>query len=140
MKKHYISISIIAIIFFSFILYKNFISNNEFKEKKTIQVDGKYNIGKRIYEKYCSSCHDKKMIEYATAPPLGGITKRRNKEWLYSYTRNSYQMYKDGDSIAIKLRSENFGLMTSFPMLNNNKLDAVYYYIEKEYKKNKNTE
>ncbi len=51
MKKHYISISIIAIIFFSFILYKNFISNNEFKEKKTIQVDGKYNIGKRIYEK-----------------------------------------------------------------------------------------
>jgi hypothetical protein len=59
---------------------------------------------------------------------------------LYSYTINSYQMYKDGDSIAIKLRSENFGLMTSFPMLNNNKLDAVYYYIEKEYEKNKNTE
>ncbi len=139
MKKHYISISIIAIIFFSFILYKSFISNNEFKEK-TIQVDGKYNIGKRIYEKYCINCHDKKMIEYATAPPLGGITKRRNKEWLYSYTRNSDQMYKDGDSIAIKLRSENFGLMTNFPMLNNNKLDAVYYYIEKEYKKNKNTE
>lgn len=136
MKKRYIFISIITTLLTSVVLYKNLSYNTELQKIKSVQVDRKYNRGKQIYTKYCVSCHDRKMIEYATAPALGGITKRRNKKWLYNYTRNSYQMYKEGDSIAQKLRDENFGLMTSFLMLNDEKLDALYCFIEKEYQKN----
>ena len=46
-------------------------------------------------------------------------------------------MYEQGDTIAVKLRADNGGLMTSFPFLDDTKLDALYYYIEKEYAKNK---
>lgn len=101
------------------------------------QVDRKYILGKRLYQKNCVSCHDSQMTDYATAPPLGGISKRRELRWLYSYTRNSVKMYEQGDTIAVKLRADNGGLMTSFPFLDDTKLDALYYYIEKEYAKNK---
>ena len=136
MKKKHIYISIFAITVIAIIIFIKYISNANFEEIKSVQVDGKYNLGKRIYEKDCVSCHDKKMIDYSTAPPLGGITKLREKNWLYNYTRNSSKMFSEGDKIALKLKSENFGLMPSFTNLNDIKLDAVYYYIEKEYAKN----
>ena len=137
MKRKYIYISFFAIAMIITIISVKSTFYSVPNKMKTSQVDGKYNLGKRIYEKDCASCHDKKMIEYATAPPLGRITKLREKNWLYNYTRNSSKMHSDGDTIALKLRSENFGLMPSFPNLNDTKLDAVYYYIEKEYQKNK---
>ena len=46
------------------------------------------------------------MVHISTAPPLGGITKRRTKEWLYKYTKNSSKMFVEGDSIAIALRNQ----------------------------------
>ena len=134
-KNTYISIFIVlGFITMIYFVYKHHNNSNAIK---STQVDRKYILGKRIFEKNCVSCHDKKMVEYATAPALGGITKLREKKWLYNYTRNSNKMYEDGDIIAVKLRSENFGLMTSFPNLDDTKLEAVYYYIEMEYEKNK---
>ena len=47
------------------------------------------------------------------------------------------KMFNEKDLIAVKLRSQNFGLMPNFQMLNNEDLDATYYYIEKEFEKNK---
>ena len=129
MRKKIVFISIVIFIVAG--LYINSIFQRNSDKVNSVQIDVKYKLGKRIYERNCISCHDAKMIEYSTAPPLGGITKRREKKWLYNYTRNSVKMFNDGDTIAIKLRSENFGLMTSFPNLNEEKLDAVYYYIEK---------
>ena len=74
-----------------------------------------------------------------TAPALGGVTKRRNKRWLYNYTRGSIDMFKKGDSIAIVLRNQGWALMNSFPQLTDTDLDALYYYIEKRYEMTKKT-
>ena len=73
------------------------------------------------------------MDKIATAPALGGITKRREKRWLYKYTRNSLRMYKIGDAIAKELRDQNWGLMPAFPNLSDDDLDATYYFVEKRY-------
>ena len=70
MKKTYIIISLFTVIIFVVILYKQSTSNYSPKTK-LLQTDEKYNRGKQVYEKNCVSCHDKKMTEYATAPPLG---------------------------------------------------------------------
>lgn len=92
-----------------------------------------YLRGEQLFENNCSYCHYKGMDKVMTAPALGGITKKRDKRWLYRYTRNSIGMYKSGDSIAKQLRSENWGLMPSFPQLNNTALEAIYYYVEQRY-------
>lgn len=73
------------------------------------------------------------MDRDATAPALGGITKRREKKWLYQYTKNSFEMYRNGDSIALDLRNQGWALMTSFPDMKDSELDAIYYFIEKRY-------
>lgn len=92
-----------------------------------------FNRGKSLFIKNCIGCHYIGMDKVATAPALGGITKIRTKDWLYRYTRNSYQMFIDGDSIAVKNREKNWGLMFSFPKLTDSDLEAIYYFIEKNH-------
>ncbi|MEN2398557.1 cytochrome c [Flavobacterium sp. MC2016-06] len=99
--------------------------------------DENYNRGQVIFKRDCAACHSIEMDLISTAPALGGITKRRKKEWLYSYTRNSYKMFIEGDSIAKDLRSQNWGLMSGFPKLSNKDLDAIYYFVEKKYEAKK---
>lgn len=101
------------------------------------QTDPIYTKGRNIFKKECSSCHYIGMDQIATAPALGGITKLREKKWLYNYTRYSYQMYERGDKIAKEIRAQGWGLMTSFPYLTNTDLDAVYYFVEKRYEMSK---
>lgn len=101
------------------------------------KTDLLYTKGQKIFKKECSACHYIGMDKIATAPALGGITKLRKKEWLYKYTRYSYQMYEQGDKIAKEIRSQGWGLMTSFPYLTDSDLDAVYYFVEKRYEMSK---
>jgi mono/diheme cytochrome c family protein len=97
------------------------------------QQDRVYLKGARLFERHCAACHPSQVHLAGTGPALGGITERRNKTWLYRYTRTSYRMYEAGDSIAISLRGKGWGLMPAFPMLNNPDLDAIYYFVEKQY-------
>jgi mono/diheme cytochrome c family protein len=102
-------------------------------QKATTVQNELYLKGEKLFENNCSSCHYIGMDKVMTAPALGGITKRRDKRWLYRYTRNSYGMHKSGDSIAKQLRSQEWGLMPSFPQLNNIQLEAIYYFVEQRY-------
>lgn len=105
--------------------------------KKTIKTDPLYTKGQNIFKRDCASCHYIGMNKIATAPALGGITKLRKKDWLYSYTRNSYKMFEQGDKIAKENISKGWGLMTAFPNLTNSDLDALYYFVEKRYEMSK---
>ncbi|WP_298518174.1 cytochrome c [uncultured Kordia sp.] len=98
-----------------------------------IQQDTMFTYGKALFKENCRACHSQDMIRTSTAPPLGGVTKKRNKEWLYKFTKNSLKMYKEGDSLAVAIGDEYWGLMTSFPMLADKDLDKIYYYVEKRY-------
>ncbi|MRX67518.1 Cytochrome c [Flavobacterium resistens] len=114
---------------------KIYLQENYIKIDKT---DPLYTKGRNIFKRDCAACHYIGMDLLGTAPPLGGITKLRKKDWLYKYTRNSYQMYEQGDKIAKEIRSKkSWGLMTSFPNLTDSDLDAIYYFVEKRYEMTK---
>ena len=103
------------------------------KKIEPSQIDEKYEEGRSLFLVNCASCHSTQMDKIMTGPALGGITKRRDVNWLYNYTRNSIEMYKSGDSIAVELRNQGWALMTSFPNLTDNELDKLYYFVEKKY-------
>lgn len=98
-----------------------------------IQQDVNFNQGKALFKANCKGCHAEDMVRRLTAPPLGGITKKRNKDWLYKFTKNSLKMYKEGDSLAVAIGDKYLGWMTSFPSLSDADLDRLYYYVEKRY-------
>ncbi|WP_422107787.1 c-type cytochrome [Winogradskyella sp.] len=102
------------------------------------QQSESFEKGKALFEKNCVACHYIGMDKIATAPALGGITKRRDKEWLYDYTRNSIGMFKNGDSIAIELRNQGWALMNSFPNLTDKNLDNIYHFVEMQFELTEN--
>ncbi|GAB5554862.1 MAG: hypothetical protein Sapg2KO_44530 [Saprospiraceae bacterium] len=90
-----------------------------------------YNIGKILFRKYCTTCHVKEKDRDLTGPSLYGVTQRRDKEWLYSFTRQSTKMIEEGDPQALTLWSEwKPTVMNNFPQLEDQELDDLYYYIE----------
>ena len=97
------------------------------------EQDKSFARGKTLFKENCVACHHIGMHKIKTAPALGGITKKRAKEWLYNYTRNSIEMFKNGDSIAIEIRNQGWALMNSFPNLTDKNLDEIYYFVEKQY-------
>jgi hypothetical protein len=105
---------------------------------KIDQTDPIYKKGQNLFKRNCAACHSIDMVQIGTAPALGGITKLREKDWLYNYTRYSSKMFEQGDIIAKEIRSKkNWGLMTSFPSLTDASLDAIYYFVEKRYEMTK---
>lgn len=134
------TIFLFFIIFSFFIVYSVYASkeSTSYKQlntsKKLQEKDSTFQAGKALFKKYCTFCHHIKMDRRMTGPALGGVTKRREKQWLYRYTRESYKMHQEGDSIAL-LHREVYGgsMMNSFPMLSDIDLDILYYFIEKRY-------
>ncbi|MDC8004808.1 cytochrome c [Aureisphaera galaxeae] len=100
---------------------------------QTINGDSIFNFGKALFKANCASCHYIGMDKIATAPALGDITKRRERDWLYAYTRNSQEMFRNGDSIAKTLREAGWSPMEPFPSLTDADFDKIYYFVEKRY-------
>ncbi|UUC44755.1 c-type cytochrome [Flavobacterium cerinum] len=135
-----------SIIFFMLVIVSamgttHFIKSNDDKlkplRKANVVQNDSFEKGEKLFIKNCASCHYIGMDKVMTAPALGGITKRRKKNWLYKYTRNPHQMFKLGDSIAVNLREEGWGLMPSFINLTTYELDAIYYFIEERFEMSK---
>ena len=85
--------------------------------------------GKSLFNANCASCHklNKKLI----GPALRGASERHEKEWLYSWVRNSASMIKSGDSDAIAIYEEyNKVAMNSFPQLSNEDIDNILAYSD----------
>ena len=107
-----------------------------FPEETPQEVAIKNQIGKSLFINNCAMCHNRNMRDKMTAPPLGGVTKRRDQKWLYDYTRNSIKMVGEGDSIAVTLYEEyNRTVMNSFPNLSDEDLKNIYDYVEEVYQK-----
>ena len=106
--------------------------------KKTMQPvpkDSIYDMGRSLFLTNCAACHSTNMDKIMTGPALGGITKKREQDWLYAYVRNSAKMRKEGDSIALALRKEGWALMTAFPQLTDQDLGALFHFIEEKHKR-----
>lgn len=136
MKNNNQKIILFLVILCSALLLSKAYYKSKSNEKDILKIDNDKRLfekGKNLFIKNCTGCHYIGMDKVATAPALGGITKIRKKDWLYDYTRNSYQMFENGDSIAKKIREKGWGLMTSFPKLTNSDLEAIYYFVEKNH-------
>lgn len=85
--------------------------------------------GKDLFETQCVACHavDQKLI----GPALAGVDKRHSEEWLLKFIRNSQEMIKSGDPVALKLYEENNKLaMNSFEHLSDEQIRDILTYIK----------
>ena len=86
------------------------------------------NEGKQIFKQKCAACHsigEGKRV----GPDLKGITKKRNKTWLYKFIQSSKKLIESGDSQAREI-FEKFNKMTMPDQdLNREQIDQILNFI-----------
>ncbi|MGA0373203.1 MAG: cytochrome c3 family protein [Flavobacteriaceae bacterium] len=85
--------------------------------------------GKKLFNANCASCH--KLNKKAVGPALKGVSAKYDREWLYSWIKNSSAMIKAGDPQAVAVWEEyNKVAMNAFPMLSNVDIDNILAYTD----------
>ena len=93
------------------------------------QDDAAIQAGKKLFNANCAACH--KLNKRAVGPALKGVSAKYDKEWLYSWIKNSTAMVKSGDAQAVAIYEEyNGSVMTSFPQLSNEDIDNIITYTD----------
>ena len=93
------------------------------------QDDAAVQAGKKLFNANCAACH--KLNKRAVGPALKGVSAKYDKEWLYSWIKNSTAMVKSGDAQAVAIYEEyNGSVMTSFPQLSNEDIDNIIAYTD----------
>ena len=85
--------------------------------------------GEALFKANCASCH-KADVHYV-GPALKGAREREpSKDWVYKWVNNASAM-ANTDPYAIKLKGESGGvIMTSFPDLTKEEIDAILDYAD----------
>ena len=85
--------------------------------------------GKKLFNANCAACH--KLNKKAVGPALKGVSAKYEREWLYSWIKNSVAMIKDGDPQAVAVWEEyNKVAMNAFPLLSNADIDNILAYTD----------
>ena len=85
--------------------------------------------GKKLFNANCAACH--KLNKKAVGPALRGVSAKYEKEWLYSWIKNSAAMIKAGDAQAVAIWEEyNKSAMNAFPQLSNEDIDNIIAYTD----------
>ena len=93
------------------------------------QADEAVQAGKKLFNANCAACH--KLNKRAVGPALRGISSKYDREWLYSWIKNSTAMVKSGDAKAVAIYEEyNGSVMTSFPQFSNDDIDNIIAYTD----------
>jgi len=83
--------------------------------------------GKELFNANCAACH--KLDAKSTGPALRGVASKHDMAWIYKWVRNSSEMIKSGDAVAVKLFEENNkAVMTPFPQLSDGDIDNIIAY------------
>ena len=86
-------------------------------------------VGKKLFNANCAACH--KLNKKAVGPALRGVTAKYEREWLYSWIKNSAAMIKAGDAQAVAIWEEyNRTAMNAFPQLSNADIDNILAYTD----------
>lgn len=97
-------------------------------EQKTIEVSPKYAQGKTLFMSKCAACHS--VFKDMTGPRLGGLESRgpwSDRKKLYQWIRNPEAFMKN-DPYTRKLKEQFQVIMTSFPDLSDEQIDAIVGY------------
>ena len=93
------------------------------------QDDEAVQAGKKLFNANCAACH--KLNKRAVGPALRGVSAKYDREWLYTWIKNSTAMVKSGDAQAVAIYEEyNGSVMTSFPQLSNEDIDNIIAYTD----------
>lgn len=85
--------------------------------------------GKALFNSNCASCHN--PIKDATGPALQGVdTHPHGKEWIYKWIKNPSAVIASGDPHAKELVDKYKVVMTAFPALTNEDVDAILKYVD----------
>jgi mono/diheme cytochrome c family protein len=85
--------------------------------------------GKKLFNANCAACH--KLNKKAVGPALKGVSAKYDREWLYSWIKNSAAMIKAGDPQAVAVWEEyNKVAMNAFPQLSNADIDDILAYTD----------
>ena len=85
--------------------------------------------GKSIFNANCASCH--KLNKNLVGPALKGVSAKYDKDWLYSWIKNSAALIKSGDDKAVAIYEEyNKVAMNAFPQLSNEDIDNILAYTD----------
>ncbi len=108
--------------------------DEEFSEKieaEKIEIPPVILLGKNLFKNNCAACHAKNMKVDMTGPALAGVEERwnGNKENLRAWIRNSQAYLTTGDEYAKALSLKYPSIMTTFPNLTDEEVDAILDYI-----------
>jgi len=85
--------------------------------------------GKKLFNANCAACH--KLNKRGIGPALKGVSEKYDREWLYSWIKNSSSMIKAGDPQAVAVYEEyNRSVMNNFPQLSNEDIDKILAYTD----------
>lgn len=87
--------------------------------------------GQRLFSKNCGSCHA--LHKDISAPALHGVTGRGpwgNRKNLYSWVRDPMSFLAKRDPYTKRLKEEYGYVMTAFPHLTDDDIDAIINYVE----------
>jgi mono/diheme cytochrome c family protein len=85
--------------------------------------------GKKLFNSNCAACH--KLNKNLIGPALAGVSEKYEKEWLYTWIKNSSAMIKSGDERAVAIWEEyNKAAMNAFPQLSNEDIDNILAYTD----------
>ncbi|MHA7055977.1 c-type cytochrome [Aquimarina sp. M1] len=84
--------------------------------------------GEALFKSLCAACH--KRYKKMTGPALFGVADKYEREWLYSWVKNSAAMIASGDAQAVAIWEEfNKTPMNAFPQLTNADIDNILAYV-----------
>jgi mono/diheme cytochrome c family protein len=93
----------------------------------SIFAQGDPAAGKSLFNSNCAACH--KLDKDMTGPALRGVADRHEREWLYSWIRNSSKLIKSGDSYAVEIYEKfNKTAMTAYPQFSDADIDNILAY------------
>jgi len=89
--------------------------------------------GKELYNKECSMCHSKNLDRKGTGPALGRVGDFRDLDWLVRFTKNSQDLIRSGDSLALCIYIQwDRSIMTSYEYLSDDEIISIYKFIANE--------
>jgi len=90
--------------------------------------------GEALFKSLCAACH--KRYKKMTGPALHGVADKYDREWIYSWVKNSAAMIAAGDAKAVAIFEEYKRTpMNAFPQLTNADIDNILAYVMVPYVK-----
>lgn len=95
--------------------------------EEVVDLGGDPVAGRQLFNSNCAACHH--LDRRGVGPALRGMAQKYEKEWLYSWIRNSQALVQSGDPVAVALFNEwNQSVMQAFPLLSDTDLDNLVAY------------